>query len=165
MFTKEDILARLQNGDTVDEIAYEMTNALNAAHTEYEEEQAQLKAEAAKADAEKTRVLNAKREAMRNIALAIGDYGVAANSETLAKLAKEVEKDEGIDYLIEKFDEFVEVIDALDKLAHLEFPKVEDKKMEAADGAFKITQTPATLKLDGVCMDTDAILANFLKGI
>ena len=37
MFTSEDILARLQNGDSVDEIATEMANALNAAKTSYDE--------------------------------------------------------------------------------------------------------------------------------
>ena len=34
MFTKADILARLQNGDTVDDIAAEMAAALNEAEAE-----------------------------------------------------------------------------------------------------------------------------------
>ena len=38
MYTKEDLIARLQNGEDVDTIAQEMATALNAAQAAVEEE-------------------------------------------------------------------------------------------------------------------------------
>ena len=57
MFTKEDIITRLKNGDSMDEIAKEMSDTLNAAQADYES--------AKQADAETSRVEEAKREAPR----------------------------------------------------------------------------------------------------
>lgn len=53
MFNKDDILVRLQNGDSVDDIATEMANALNAAKTSYDEAEAKRIEEEKKLEAEK----------------------------------------------------------------------------------------------------------------
>lgn len=55
MYTKDDIMARLQKGDDPQAIANEIANTLNAAFAEYEENQkaAQREKEAAKRDSEK----------------------------------------------------------------------------------------------------------------
>ena len=52
MFTKEDLLARLQNGDTAEELADEFIAAMNEAETEYAETE-KAAAEEAKREAEK----------------------------------------------------------------------------------------------------------------
>lgn len=41
MFNKEDIIARLMAGDTVDDIAQEITKALNDAQADYQAQQAE----------------------------------------------------------------------------------------------------------------------------
>ena len=71
-FTKQDILARLQNGDTVDDIAAEMTAALNEAEAEKKALDAKEKKE--------TRVLAAKRAAVNDMLDALSDYLVAAEA-------------------------------------------------------------------------------------
>ena len=55
MYTKDDIMARLQKGDDPQAIANEIADTLNAAFAEYEENQkaAQKEKEAAKRDSEK----------------------------------------------------------------------------------------------------------------
>ena len=55
MYTKDDIMARLQKGDDPQAIANEIADTLNAAFAEYEENQkaAQREKEAAKRDSEK----------------------------------------------------------------------------------------------------------------
>lgn len=45
MYTEKDILAMLQSGKSVDEIASEFTSVLNAANTAYEEEAARVQKE------------------------------------------------------------------------------------------------------------------------
>ena len=58
-----DILARLQNGETADSIAKELTEMLNTANKQYTEEKAKAEAEAkAKAEAESRK---AKQEKMK----------------------------------------------------------------------------------------------------
>ena len=61
MISKDEIVALLANGATVEDLAAQMTDALNAGKEEYEAAQ---KAEEAKLKAEMVRVDNAKREAV-----------------------------------------------------------------------------------------------------
>ena len=92
-FTKEDILARLQNGETTDAIAAEMAAALNEA----EAEKKALDAEKVAKEKEKTRVLEAKRVAVDNMLDAICDYLVASGEGDLIKDIKDIETDTMID--------------------------------------------------------------------
>ena len=94
MFTKADILARLQNGDTVDEIAAEMAAALNEA----EAEKKALDAELAAKEKEETRVLEAKRAAVNNMLDAVCDYLVTAGEGDLIEELKEIDTD-NINYI------------------------------------------------------------------
>ena len=135
-FTKADILARLQNGDTVDEIAAEMANALNEA----EAEKKALDAELAAKEQEETRVLNAKRVAVDNMLDALCDYFVAAGYGEYTKDIAEIDTDK----IVKLLDSSIEMAKGLEKLKDLEFtmfgpgltkPKVEVTDMSSADEA------------------------------
>ena len=114
MFTKEDILARLQNGETTDAIAAEMAAALNEA----EAEKKALDAEKVAKEREKTRVLEAKRVAVDNMLDAICDYLVASDEGDLITDVKDIETDT----MIDMFDDAIGVAKSLEKMKDLEFP-------------------------------------------
>ena len=165
-FTKSDILARLQNGETADAIADEMATALNEAQKAYSEEKA-----------ETTRVYNAKREAALGIIDALCDYMVAAGEEELLDELQEIDEDK----IIEMLDGSIKLAKSLEALKNLEFniPIVEEscgssskedmnescECMNPLRKAFKITSKPATIKADSVHFDPDVIIKNFLKNI
>lgn len=113
-FTKEDILARLQNGETVDAIADEMATALNAAAAEKKA----LDAENAAKEKEEARVLEAKRAAVDEILDAICDYLVAAGEADFIEDLKDIDTDK----VIEMLDGAIEMAKSLEKLKELQFP-------------------------------------------
>lgn len=114
MFTKADILARLQNGDTVDDIAAEMATALNEA----EAEKKALDAELAAKEKEETRVLEAKRAAVNDILDAVCDYLIVAGEGDFIEDLKEIDTDK----VIEMLDGSIEMAKSLEKLKELQFP-------------------------------------------
>ena len=114
MFTKEDILARLQNGDSMDEIAKEISDVLNAAETQYQEET--IKANAEKIEAE--RVVNAKRAIVNDMLDCLCDYLVTAGESDFIEDLKEIDTDK----LIEMLDGLIEMAKSLEKLKDLQFP-------------------------------------------
>lgn len=122
MFNKAEILARLQNGDTVDAIAAEMTEALNAAHNDYIEKRAkeeQQKKELARKE-------EAKRQAVKMMVDAMIDYIVAdGGNEDLVRELRKVD----IDYVMNSIDELMELSKSLLKLRTLEF-KVPEKSID-----------------------------------
>ena len=113
MFNKEDILARLQNGDSADAIAQEMATALNEAQTAYDE----AKAAEDKAKVEADRVLNAKRAAIEVMLDGVSDYLIAAGEADLQKEVKDIK----IDKVIELLDGTIEMAKSLEKLKDLQF--------------------------------------------
>lgn len=140
MFTKADILARLQNGDTVDAIAKEMADALNEA----EAEKRALDAELAAKEKEETRVIEAKRAAVNDMLDAVCDYLVAAGEGDFIEDLKEMDTDK----VIEMLDGSIEMAKSLEKLSQLEFP------MLNAPTAKVTVKGPA---------DADKALGDFLK--
>ena len=147
MFTKEDILARLQNGETVDSIANEMANVLNEAEAE---KKALDAANAAKAE-EETRVLNAKRAAVDNMLDAVADYLIAAGEGDLVKEVAEIQTDK----VIEMLDGTIEMAKSLEKLRELQFPLGELHKAA--------TINPRVHKIVVDEGDADKAIADFLK--
>ena len=147
MFTKEDILARLQNGETVDSIANEMANELNEAEAE---KKALDAANAAKAE-EETRVLNAKRAAVDNMLDAVADYLIAAGEGDLVKEVAEIQTDK----VIEMLDGTIEMAKSLEKLRELQFPLGELHKAA--------TINPRVHKIVVDEGDADKAIADFLK--
>lgn len=167
MFTKEDILARLQNGDSMDEIAKEMSDALNAAQQQYQEET--IKANAEKLEAE--RVMNAKRVAVDGMLDCLCDFLVAAGEEELIEDLKGVETDVVVDML----DSAIELAKTLEKLGNLEFaglpfpiavPKVEKKEdCKCGKGDCGCNKPDAFTVKAKVNPDADAIIKAFLRNI
>ena len=113
MTTKEDLIARLQNGDTVDQIAEEMTKALNDAKAEYEAETKRKEEEKAKEDA----IYDAKIDAAAAILDGFCDYLVAAGEDELLKDVGAVTENE----LIHTIDDVIDAYHMLDKMKDLEF--------------------------------------------
>ena len=148
MFTKADILARLQNGDTVDDIAAEMANALNEA----EAEKKALDAELAAKEKEETRVLNAKRVAVDGMLDALCDYLVAAGEGDYVKDIAEIKTDK----VIEILDGSIEMAKSLEKLKELEFPMFGINGPVAKPRVHKIV-------VDADKASADEVIGDFLK--
>ena len=143
-FTKEDILARLQNGETTDAIAAEMAAALNEA----EAEKKALDAEKVAKEKEETRALEAKRVAVDNMLDAVCDYLVASGEGDLITDIKDIETDK----IIELFDDSIKMAKSLEKLKDLEFPMFSANNLPKA----KIT----------VASDSaDKVISEFLKNL
>ena len=142
MFTKADILARLQNGDTVEDIAAEMTAALNEAEAEKRALDAEL---AAKEKEEETRVLNAKRVAVDCMLDALCDYFVAAGHEEYTKDIAEIDTDK----IVQLLDNSIEMAKSLEKLKGLEFPM--------------FGQGLTKPKVEVTDVDADEVIGNWLK--
>lgn len=151
MFTKADILARLQNGETVDTIAAEMANALNEA----EAEKKALDAEKAAKAEEETRVLNAKRQAVDDMLDALADYLVAAGEGDYVKDIAEVKTDK----VIEMLDGSIEMAKSLEKLKDLQFPLAELHK------AATINPKVHKIVVDADAEDADKVIGDFLKNL
>ena len=159
MFTKEDILARLQNGDSMDEIAKEMSDALNAAQADYES--------AIQADAEATRVRDAKRVAVDHMLDGICDFLVASGKDKLVEDIQDIDTDDVVDML----DSAIELTETLDKLKDLEFVKMpvglkfprDEHKCGSGDcGCSKPEAFTVKAKVNP---DADAIIKAFLRNI
>ena len=141
MFNKEDILARLQNGDSADAIAQEMANALNEAQTAFDE----AKAAEDKAKVEADRILNAKRAAVEIMLDGASDYLIAIGEAELQKEVRDIE----IDKVIELFDGTIEMAKSLEKLKDLQFD-------------IPVSGRPSKV---AKLQDPDAILRSFLASL
>ena len=150
MFTKEDKLARLQNGETADAIANEMANALNEATAEKKA----LDAELATKEKEEIRVLNAKRVAVDSMLDALCDYLVAAGEGDYVKDIAEVKTDK----VIEMLDGSIEMAKSLEKLKELEFPMFGINGPVAKPKVHKIV-------VDADKASADEVIGDFLKNL
>lgn len=101
MFTKNDIIARLESGTPVEAIADEMAKALNEAQVEY----AKSQEEAMRKDEEAKKTYRAKRDAMEVILDGFSDYFYAAGEEGFMDELAEA----NIDEMIESFDAVLEL--------------------------------------------------------
>ena len=123
MFTSEDILARLQNGDSVDEIATEMANALNAAKTSYDEAEAK-RIEEEKRIAEAQAKINQEKEEKRalvdNIIQDVIAYLEYTGHQDIVKQLINL-ADEDVDNLADALDAMVELAEMTEKLKVLEY--------------------------------------------
>ena len=150
-FTKEDILARLQNGETAEDIALEVATALNEA----EAEKKALDAELAAKEKEETRVLEAKRVAVDVMLDALCDYLVAAGEDDFIKDIKDIETDK----VIEMLDGSINMAKSLEKLKDLRFPLRELHK------AATINPKVHKIVVDADADDADQVIGDFLKSL
>ena len=147
-FTKEDILARLQNGETADDIALEMATALNEATAEKET----LDAEKVAKEREEARVSAAKRVAVNDMLDAVCDYLVAAGEDDFIKDIKDIETDK----VIEMLDGSINMAKSLEKLKELEFPMFGINGPVAKPKVHKIV-------VDADKASADEVIGDFLK--
>ena len=124
-FNKADIIARLQKGEKIEDIANEMSEILNTAEADYKAAEAQKAAET-------SRVEEAKREAVKMIIDGACDYCVAIGEEEFLTELHEVD----IDKIVTAIDSWFDMIKALANLDKLEFKVPTEKK--AAAGADSI---------------------------
>ena len=123
MFNKDDILARLQNGDSVDEIATEMANALNAAKTSYDEAEAKRIEEEkriAEAQAKANQEREEKRIAVQRIMDALATYAELFGKQDLADKLDAME-DKDLDEVAEAIDAIIELAEIAEKFKVLEY--------------------------------------------
>ena len=155
VFDKADILARLQKGETIDDIVSGITDAINDAEAEYkriQEEEKRAEEEMKKVAAETERVMNAKRVAVDGMLDCLCDYLVAAGEDKLLKDLKAVETDTVITML----DSSIELAKTLDGLKNLEFPFVRVPKVKSKTGSCGNAE---------IASSPDAIIKAFLRGI
>ena len=119
-FNKADIIARLQKGEKIEDIANEMSEILNTAEADYKAAEAQKAAET-------SRVEEAKREAVKMIIDGACDYCVAIGEEKLLTELHEVD----IDKIVEAIDSWFVMLKALADLDKLEFKVPTEKKVAA----------------------------------
>ena len=150
-FTKEDILARLQNGETADTIAEEMADMLNEA----EAEKKALDVEKVAKEREEARVSAAKRVAVNDMLDAVCDYLVAAGESDFIDDLKEIETDK----MIEMLDGSINMAKSLKKLKDLQFPLGEPHK------AATINPRVHKIVVDADEDNADEVIGNFLKSL
>ena len=128
MFDKTDILKRLQNGETAEAIAKEMSDALNEAMSEQKAIAEEKKALEAKR-AEEDRIYAAKREAVCSIIDGFCDFLMASDNADLVAEMQEVDPDK----MVRMLDNMIEFASGLERLTQLQFPKVEQKVTVRSD--------------------------------
>ena len=149
MFTKADILARLQNGESADTIANEMANLLNEAEAEKKAMDAQIIAQ----ERENARIMDAKRAAVNDMLDAICDYLVAAGEGDFIDEVKEIKTDK----IIELLDGSIKMAKSMEKLKGLEFPFAELHR------AATINPKVHKIVVDADADDADKVIGDFLK--
>ena len=126
-YTPEDILARLQAGETVDSLAREFTDALNGAKALQEEE--------IKKAEEEAKAQSVRRTAMLNIIDALGNYISATGNEEYDAYFKEniteIQEDEKkLDAMCASVDNMLDFAIAVEGMAKLTFPLQDQEKIE-----------------------------------
>jgi hypothetical protein len=138
MFNKEDIIARLMAGDTVDDIAQEITKALNDAQADYQAQQAEA----------------TKLEYGKRILQTVLDYMTTfhANSALTKELVAEGITDESAREAYKMLDQSVEMVDSF------------GRAIGSLESMFAKSPAPAQIKRDAVSADPvgDFLRANGL---
>ena len=117
MFTEKDILARLQNGEDVQDIANEMAALINAANKTYADQKAAE--EAAKAAAAKTEVQ--KKEELQSILDLFCDWFGTYYDTDVAEIKSELKADQVIE-LIDSLKEYMEALKGLESMFKVKKP-------------------------------------------
>lgn len=135
MFNSKDILARLQAGERIEDIAQSAADALNSAKAEYDKIEAEKKAAAAKAEAEKKALQKKKEQSVTGIVSGIVDYinqfyPTFFDADDIAEFHRSF--DAGA--LVEAFDQTIEEIKKIPAVAK-ELKKGGDKTTVQLTGA------------------------------
>lgn len=117
MYTYNDLVAALQSGASVEDIAAQMSKDLNAAKAEYD----RLAAERAAAE-QKTATEARKRDIMRDFYAALGEYVTEFHSNSLiAEMIADAgaPSDEDLDSFAEQVDSLITTFEAMKGLTEL----------------------------------------------
>lgn len=117
MYTYEDLVAALQSGKTVDDIAAQMSRDLNAAKAEAD----RLAAEKAE-EMKKANELAQKRQVITNLYTALGQYLAAFHpNSAIGKMyaTSDGPDEEDLNHLAEQLDSIVETFEAMAALTNL----------------------------------------------
>lgn len=123
-YSVEDILARIQSGDSVDEIAKEMTDALNEAKAQYDAAEAKRQAELeaarkqAEEDARRNQEKEEKRSLIDNILQSVIAYLEYTGHQDMVKQLIDL-TDEDVDNLADALDAMVEIAVMTEKMQGL----------------------------------------------
>ena len=132
MLDKAQLFARLQSGETMNQLLDELTQDLNTAEKEYQESEAKRIEEEKRAE-EENRVYNAKRAAVDDMLDAICDYLVAAEAFDMLEEVHEADSDQ----VIELLDGTIKFVRTLEAMKNLEFQE-EDKKNDIVGYFFNL---------------------------
>lgn len=138
MFTKEDILARLKNGDSIDAIADEVSAVLNAANDAYIESQ--------KIDAKKA----AKIAIAKQFNDLVIEYAELENPEIADMIAADM-AEEDLGSMVDMLDEFFKMFQAMSALKN----SLDNMPAEPKKPAASFTTS----------VSDDEIIANFIKSL
>lgn len=117
MYTYEDLVAALQSGKTVDDIAAQMSRDLNAAKAEVDRQAAEKAKETKRANE-----LAQKRQVITNLYAAIGQYLTAFHPNSAIGqmyIASDDPSEEDLNHLAEQLDTLVETFEAMAALTNL----------------------------------------------
>ena len=123
MMTKADIIAQLQQGESLEDIAAKLTDVLNEAQEEYNELQEQerlAQLAEAKRQEEKERAAAAKAEAVEMMLDGLCDYLVAVGED---KMLDELHKVD-VNTVVTMLDSSIALNKRVQKLSDLEFVDV-----------------------------------------
>ena len=132
MLDKAQLFARLQSGETMNQLLDELTQDLNTAEKEYQESEAKRIEEEKRAE-EENRIYNAKRAAVDDMLDAICDYLVAAEAFDMLEEVHEADSDQ----VIELLDGTIKFVRTLEAMKNLEFQE-EDKKNDIVGYFFNL---------------------------
>jgi hypothetical protein len=123
MFTKEDILARLQNGESIDAIAKELTSVINEANKAFVDEKAKKEA-----------ALIQEKEELQAILIDLFDWMGKHYNMDVSDVKAHLTAEQAIDLM----DSCKEYFDAINELKQLTFPakpvvKVKTSASQRAD--------------------------------
>lgn len=161
-----DILTRLQNGETIDTIAAEFTKALNEANAAYEAEKAA--AEKAKAKAKDSRKAELIRNMIAPFVLYLEEFHPDFHIDGIDLEAFANPTDEECADIAELIDSYVELLNSpfLKMFGSAAMPATFKAKTTSTPN-HKVEKTPTGVKITGskplTTEELDSIFANFFK--
>lgn len=147
MITEKEIMTRLQNGESIDKIAAELTKTLDAANKAY------------KAEQEKSNKKQDKIDDMTDLLEDLRNYLVRYYSDYESYINEGFDEFDAED-IVDDLDELLECVDALSSLTDA----VKDIKSDGNKAKKGMTSTDINKMMDGIAFKMDDVKFNKIKG-